>query len=93
MTRRANPNVLPTVTSPRRPQVTQGVYALLLKNGLHYKPADDEVKHILIVAKSENAAEADVELSKQNIHACVRVRARARVARPLSRASCVQNRW
>ena len=91
--RRANPNFLPIGASPRHSQVTQCVYTLLLKNGLHYKPTAYEIKHILTTATGENAPEADVELSKQNIHACVRGLARARAARPRSRANCIQNRW
>jgi hypothetical protein len=55
------------------PQVTQGVYTLLLRNGLHYKPTEEEVAHILTTATSNDASQADVDLSKENIHACVRV--------------------
>jgi hypothetical protein len=73
--------------------VTRGVYALLLKNGLHYKPTNDEVKNILTAAAGENASEADVELNTQNSHACVRARARAHAACPLSRTNCVQIWW
>jgi hypothetical protein len=69
--------------------VTQGVYALLLKNGLHYKPSSDDSKDILAAATGENALEKDVELSKLNIHACVSARCSSARLRVLTRAA----RW
>jgi hypothetical protein len=75
----------PTRRPPARPraapQVTQGVYTLLLKNGLHCKPTDAEVSNILASAIGENAPEADVELSKNNVHACVRAPAHVALSR------------
>jgi len=59
--------------------VTQGVYSLLLKNGLHYKPSAEEISDILTAASSATASDADVELSKLNVHACVRARGGSRV--------------
>ena len=50
------------------------MYQLQLKNGLNYRPSPEEVKDILAVATSDDAPEADVELSKLNIHACVSAR-------------------
>ena len=61
--------------------MTQGVYTLLLKHGLHYKLTEAEVSAILVSATSANALEADVELSKENVHACVRARARVTLSR------------
>lgn len=76
------PTRRPPPARPRAaPQVTQGVYTLLLKNGLHCKPTDAEVSNILASAMGENAPEADVELSKNNVHACVRAPAHVALSR------------
>jgi hypothetical protein len=75
--RAAQPSFRPTpqrrAGPTRRAQVTQGVYSLLLRSGLHYKPTEEEVVQILTTATSNDASQADVDLSKENIHACVRV--------------------
>ena len=85
MRKRAPAGPTPTRRPPARPcaapQVTQGVYSLLLKDGLHYKPTDAEVSNILTSAMGENAPDADVELSKHNVHACVRAPAHVALSR------------
>ena len=48
--------------------MTQGVYTLLLKHGLHHKLSTEEVSNILAAAMSDSASDADFELAKQNIH-------------------------
>lgn len=80
----------------RHKQVTQGVYGLLLKHGLHYKPGETEENNILAGATSQGATEADFELSKQNMHACVRARSPAPcfgAAGPHTRAPILLPRW
>lgn len=62
--------------APAGVQVTQGVYTLLLKHGLHFKPSAEEMNDILTSATTDKASEADLELSKLNVHACVRARVR-----------------
>ena len=75
--------------------MTQGVYELLLKHGLHYKPTEEQVNDILAGATSQGASDADVELSKQSVHACVRARAREPplCAKCAHAGGCLHHRW